>query len=462
MKRIILILLTAMLSTAPLLAQYSPCYEAAFKEGQRLYNAGQYAQANKYFNEAKGCPDPNEAEVNDMIGKCDKRLAEAERKIQEAARVAAEQEEARLATEAKNREDTAYQKCVTIAACESYLNNYSQGRYVTEVKKKKSELEAIEAGRCYDNHNYAKALELSLNAAEQNDPSAQVLLGEMYHYGHGVAQDYQEAVKWYRKAAEQGDDYGLNNLGFMYENGYGVTQNYQEALKLYRESVEKGNALGQCHLGYMYENGYGVTKNRNEAYKWFRLAADQGNANAQEWVGYYYENGYGPVGQDYWQAIEWYKKAVVQNESSKFVNDHLGWCYFSLKNYDDAISWFKKAADLGDDDAMNEIGVCYCSVADYTSAKDLLYLEAIGWFRKAANQGNANGCYNLADFYFNGVWPATEDKYEAFRWYLKAAEKDHEMAIEKVVECYKNGDGVKKDLKMAQEWQEKLDKIKQQ
>ena len=30
----------AMLFTIPLLAQYSPCFEAAFTEGKRLYNAG--------------------------------------------------------------------------------------------------------------------------------------------------------------------------------------------------------------------------------------------------------------------------------------------------------------------------------------------------------------------------------------------------------------------------------------
>ncbi len=34
---------------------------------------------------------------------------------------------------------------------------------------------------------------------------AQVKLGEMYYKGHGVPQDYNEAVKWLRLAAEQGD-----------------------------------------------------------------------------------------------------------------------------------------------------------------------------------------------------------------------------------------------------------------
>ena len=78
MKRTILILLTALLSTASLLAQYSPCYEAAFAEGKRLYNAGKYTQAKKYFNEAKGCPDPNTAAANEWIGKCNQRINDKE------------------------------------------------------------------------------------------------------------------------------------------------------------------------------------------------------------------------------------------------------------------------------------------------------------------------------------------------------------------------------------------------
>jgi TPR repeat protein len=34
---------------------------------------------------------------------------------------------------------------------------------------------------------------------------AQFNLGNMYNYGKGVIQDYNQAVYWYRKAAEQGN-----------------------------------------------------------------------------------------------------------------------------------------------------------------------------------------------------------------------------------------------------------------
>lgn len=80
MNRRILIFLAALLSTIPLVAQYSPCYEAAFAEGKRLYEAGKYAQAKNYFNEAKSCPDPNTIVVDEWIGKCEKAMTDKKNK----------------------------------------------------------------------------------------------------------------------------------------------------------------------------------------------------------------------------------------------------------------------------------------------------------------------------------------------------------------------------------------------
>ena len=106
MKRTILILLTALLSSAPLLAQYSPCYEAAFAEGKRLYNAGNYSKAKTYFNEAKDCPDHNATAIDEWIGKCDKMIRKAEE-----ARQKAEQE--RIEAERKAREEARQKKLAT-------------------------------------------------------------------------------------------------------------------------------------------------------------------------------------------------------------------------------------------------------------------------------------------------------------------------------------------------------------
>ena len=48
----------------------------------------------------------------------------------------------------------------------------------------------------------------------------------MYTNGHGVTQDYKQAVKWYRKAAEQGHASAQYGLALKYYFGEGVTQDY--------------------------------------------------------------------------------------------------------------------------------------------------------------------------------------------------------------------------------------------
>ncbi len=73
-----------------------------------------------------------------------------------------------------------------------------------------------------------------ISKAELGYAPAQYNLGNMYHKGEGVAQDYKEAAKWYRKASEQGLAAAQYNLGCMYYDGQGVTQNYKEAVKWYR------------------------------------------------------------------------------------------------------------------------------------------------------------------------------------------------------------------------------------
>ena len=63
-------------------------------------------------------------------------------------------------------------------------------------------------------------------AAVQGDAEAQRSLGEMYHEGLGVEQDYKEAVKWWKLAAEQGNDEAQFNLGVVYDKGQEVPQNF--------------------------------------------------------------------------------------------------------------------------------------------------------------------------------------------------------------------------------------------
>ncbi len=107
----------------------------------------------------------------------------------------------------------------------------------------------------YDRGDYATALPIFRQLADQGNARAQYSLGTMYVKGHGVTQDYAAAMKWYRKAANQGEALAQFGLGTMYQNGRGVTQDYSEAMKWYRKAANQGNADAQHNLGVMYRKG---------------------------------------------------------------------------------------------------------------------------------------------------------------------------------------------------------------
>jgi TPR repeat protein len=100
----------------------------------------------------------------------------------------------------------------------------------------------------------------------------------MYQNGHGVSENYKEALKWYTKAAEQGDVLSQFSLGWTYENGRGTSQNYQEAVKWYTKASLQGYVMAQFNLGLMHAKGDGVPQSDEQAYIWASLATAQSDA----------------------------------------------------------------------------------------------------------------------------------------------------------------------------------------
>ena len=119
---------------------------------------------------------------------------------------------------------------------------------------------------------------------------APYLIGVTYEEGHGVAQDFAQALKWYKQGSARGNQFAQTSIGVMYYQGKGVQQNYAEAAKWFLKAAEKEEMNAQAYLGTMYTSGQGVRQNTAEGIKWFRLAAEQGSAKPQLVLGaLYYE-----------------------------------------------------------------------------------------------------------------------------------------------------------------------------
>jgi TPR repeat protein len=143
--------------------------------------------------------------------------------------------------------------------------------------------------------DYAAALGIWHQLADQGDAAAQVTVGTLYHNGLGVPQNDAEAERWFRLAAEKGNADAQYKLGDLYEAGRGISRNYVEAAKWYRKAADQGDALASINLGEMYVDGRGVRRDYNEAAKLYTAAADSGDAFAQYWLGAQYLDGDNPA-----------------------------------------------------------------------------------------------------------------------------------------------------------------------
>ena len=126
----------------------------------------------------------------------------------------------------------------------------------------------------------------------KNTP-AQTASSAEQKFEQGIAaykrQDYATALKIFSELANQGYADAQNNLGFMYENGQGVLQDDLKAIRWYRKAAEQEYVRAQTNLGDMYRKGKGVPQDDSEAIKWYLRAAKQGNADAQEKLKTFYK-----------------------------------------------------------------------------------------------------------------------------------------------------------------------------
>jgi TPR repeat protein len=173
----------------------------------------------------------------------------------------------------------------------------------------------------HERADYATALRLWKELAEQGHVEAQYRLGAMYAEGQGVPQDDSEAVKWHRRAAGLGR-HALAQLylGRLHEMGRGVPQNHALAMKWYRLAAGQGDATAQMTLALIYAAGRGVPQNYWQAVKWYGLAAEQGDAVAQNALGLIYQEGRGGLPQDYVQALFWFSVAAEASEEEAARN----------------------------------------------------------------------------------------------------------------------------------------------
>jgi TPR repeat protein len=268
--------------------------------------------------------------------------------------------------------------------------------------------------------------------AEGGDSGAQATLGKAYKNGNGVTKSDASALTWLRKAADQGEADAENDLGVMYRMGEGVPQDKEEAVRWYKKAARQGNSKAMFNLGASYYNGDGVQIDDVASYGWFLLAQEAGNPAADEALRRAASER--EAGRD---------SAFVKVAEMYETGDDLS------KNPDQALKWYRKAADAGGAKASVTVAKLLLSAGRSLTPEE--GAEVRQRCEDAAKRNFSPGAYCMVLIYKQGLG-TPKDEVEAQKWLGRAAELGHPQAALELGEAYWRGEGVKTDLVTAYMW----------
>ena len=253
---------------------------------------------------------------------------------------------------------------------------------------------------------------------------------QLFHYKH-YSSPGRNLFSQLLESAKSGDLNAQRKVGLGYCSGQVVKQNYPKALYWFYEVAKQK----------------GVNKVIVEKIRWIASK----DADAQFLLGKCYSEGQG-VATNLEEAVNWYRKAAEQgNAKAQYsLGDCYEYGYGVTKNETEAANWYRKAAEQGNAKAQNNLGACYGRGYGVTKNE----AEAVNWYRKAAEQGNATAQYNLGTYYRQGRG-VTKNEAEAVNWYRKAAEQGNATAQNNLGACYGRGYGVSKNETEAANWYRK-------
>ncbi len=259
-------------------------------------------------------------------------------------------------------------------------------------------------------------------------------LGNCYYYGKCVSIDYKTAADWYEKAAINGNTEGMTSYASCLYDGLGRAIDYSSAVYWYKKAAERDDPFALYSLGWMYRIGQGVAVDMIKGFDYARLAvvkSDEDFADARTALVPYFE---------------YFLQLARQGHSTGFF--YSGLCYTygygTTQNFTEALYWYKKGAENGDVDCMNNLA----NIFRYGQGTDIDFSQAIYWYKKAANTGSPKAQENLGDMYYYGIG-VNRDYLTAYKWYSMAAEENLVKAQNKMGMLFYYGWGVQQDYSKA-------------
>lgn len=235
-----------------------------------------------------------------------------------------------------------------------------------------------------------------------------------YKAKHGQIQD---VIIYYHKAGLNNKEISnrLLNIGNQYYMGdikECITKDYSIAFNYYKKATKlDSNNMAACNLAMMYQNGLFVSKNIGEAIKWYEQAICWG-AN--------YDRPYLELGNIYYHGLD------------------------GIADYIKAFSYFEIAANMGNADALNYLGIIFYN--GLSKSKDIK--QAIKYYTQAIEKGDRKYApSNLGYIFYNEL--AYKDDAKAYSYFKIAEENGNTNAMNMIAYTKALAQGTEQNLAEA-------------
>ena len=257
------------------------------------------------------------------------------------------------------------------------------------------------------NHdNLKEATQAAKRSLELGNEAAKIKLGEIQEDEKLM----KEGFNALKKKVDSGDMHYVNSLGYAYEFGIGTSLSIKEAMKYYEMAAKQNNTLGMTNLADLYiqedklkkakpllvkaaekEHGYAqyllamnffdlYSENNKEALFWLEKAANHDEPEALFQLGVYYSEG-----NDLAKSIKYYQRAAELNHADAALE--LSYIYdegsIVEQDEDKALFFLKKSAELGNQEAIEELAAQALVSLDQNGQGNMDAKEAEYWIKKA-------------------------------------------------------------------------------
>ena len=314
--------------------------------------------------------------------------------------------------------------------------------------------------------------------------------------------DYDSAMMWCRKSVVQNNAQGMYYYGYFCARGLGVTQNAQAALNWYSRAADAGSGRAMIEMARMLYEGTGTEKDLHRALDMVTRAEESGVAGAAELKSQIEDDlqsvseldgefrsvvrmaEAGDPAQQYKLAClylehsqtmpnaaeesdRWMQEAAKNgNADAQFILGDAA-LNASPQNTDDALYWYKLAAENEDESAADRAALALAillirlrkdpDVAEQYllrvwnrshDARALMALsnccilmnridEAFEWAKKATENNDPEGFYMLGLIHLNTMGNVGEGTLAAIESFKKASEMGHALASYELAHIYR-------------------------